>query len=336
MFVSVIIPCYNAAPYVAQTIGSVLEQTRPADEIIVVDDGSTDESVEVIRRFGDRVRLLEGRNGGAPATRNKGAVHASGDALMFLDADDVLGPTALEALVEGLAEYSDAVAACPWYRLEHKADRWVRRPPSCAPRRAGQSPLAAWLTGWYHPPCSVLWSRTAFERVGPWEESLTVNQDGHLMMQALARGVPLVLTGRGAAFYRRLRPADAPSVSGRRFTRQGLQAKLWVLDQLGHTLYEEGRLPAYRIPLDAALEQVAWETRDTCPEVGAEAIAVARRYTAYPWIRTARRVYRHAIAKTRFILGWGRRASGSQPPPQPLEDIRYGLDSSTNHECPDL
>jgi glycosyltransferase involved in cell wall biosynthesis len=118
MTLSVIIPCYNAEPFVAQTIRSVLEQTRPPDEIIVVDDGSTDGSVEVVRQFGDRVRLLTGRNGGASPTRNKGLDHATGDALMFLDADDVLGPTALEALTDALRP--GAIAACLWYRLDYE------------------------------------------------------------------------------------------------------------------------------------------------------------------------------------------------------------------------
>jgi glycosyltransferase involved in cell wall biosynthesis len=340
MRVSVVIPCYNAEPYIGQTIGSVLEQTRPADELLVVDDGSTDGSVEIARQFGDRVRLLTGRNGGAPATRNKGAAHATGDALMFLDADDVLGPTVLEVLTARLAEQSGAVAACPWYRLEYEDGRWVRRPPSCVPRRPGQPPLAAWLTGWYHPPCSVLWSRAAFERVGPWEEGLVVNQDGHLMMQALARGVPLVLADTGAAFYRRARLGDGSSVSGRRLSQEGLDAKLWVLDRLGQTLCDVGRLSEYRVPLDAALEQIAWEARDRHPEVAAAAAAVARRYTAYPWIRTMRRVRRRAASGLRAVTERIRRVTGLHQPPAPAsppKEVRYGLSEqpASSYERPD-
>jgi hypothetical protein len=336
MNVSVIIPCYNAEPYVAQTIGSVLEQTRPADQIIVVDDGSTDRSLEAVRPFGDRVLLLTGRNGGASPTRNKGLGHATGDALMFLDSDDVLGPTALEALVDSLRQRPGAVAACPWFRLEQEDGLWVKKPASCAPRRAGQDPLAGWLTGWYHPPCSVLWSREAFQTVGRWDERGGPNDDGHVMMQALARGVPLVLTEEGESFYRRLLPTDAPSVSSARLTAEGLSARLWVMEQVALTLRQRGRLHEYRVPLDEALERITRESdKEHHPEVAAEAVAVARRYAGYPWVRTVRRVRRRA---TGIISSVRRRASlqketrpAPKRSPQPSEVVEYGLVEGESH-----
>ena len=299
MTVSVIVPCYNAEPFVAETVRSALEQTRPPDEVLIVDDGSTDGSVEVVRQFGDRVRLLTGRNGGASPTRNKGLDHATGDALLFLDADDVLGPTALEALTDVLRP--GTIAACPWYRLDYEGGAWVRKPRSCAPRPPGRDALAGWLSAWYHPPCSVLWSRGAFDVVGRWDGRGGPNDDGHVMMQALARGVPLVLTERGEAFYRRLRPTDAPSVSSSRLTESGLDARLWVLEQVGQTLEAEGRLAEYRPFLDGSLERLAHEGRDH-PDVVRRATDVARRYTAYPWLRTRRRLGRRVAHEVRRLL----------------------------------
>lgn len=94
--VSVIIPAYNREKYLGPALQSVLDQTRPADEIIVVDDGSSDGTVEVARSFGDRVRCLSGAHGGASRARNLG-VHASrGDLLAFLDSDDLWVPEKLE------------------------------------------------------------------------------------------------------------------------------------------------------------------------------------------------------------------------------------------------
>lgn len=86
--VSVVIPAYNCERYIARTIDSVLAQTRPADEIIVVDDGSTDKTADVIRSFGDRVILIQQENAGASAARNTGIKAASGDWIAFLDGDD--------------------------------------------------------------------------------------------------------------------------------------------------------------------------------------------------------------------------------------------------------
>ena len=94
--VSIVIINFNYARYVGGAIESALAQTYGAKEIIVVDDGSTDGSREVIRAFGDRVRTVLQSNGGQTRAMNAGFAAASGEILMFLDADDMLAPDALE------------------------------------------------------------------------------------------------------------------------------------------------------------------------------------------------------------------------------------------------
>lgn len=94
--VSVIVPAFNAAPYLKETLDSVFAQTRVPAEVIVVDDGSTDNTCEIARSYGPRVRLLQRHQGGAAAARNLGASQSSGEWLAFLDADDVWVPTKLE------------------------------------------------------------------------------------------------------------------------------------------------------------------------------------------------------------------------------------------------
>jgi glycosyltransferase involved in cell wall biosynthesis len=96
MSVSVVIPAYNAGRYVARAIHSVLNQTRPADEIIVVDDGSVDNTAEVVRSFSDKVVLIQQANAGVSAARNTGILAAKGDWVAFLDADDEWLPFRLE------------------------------------------------------------------------------------------------------------------------------------------------------------------------------------------------------------------------------------------------
>lgn len=97
--VSVLITCHNYEAYVAQAIDSVLAQTRPADEIIVIDDGSSDGSVDVIKAYGDKVRLLVQPNKGQIAATNHVYAQSSGDIVMFLDADDLLAPQAIADVV---------------------------------------------------------------------------------------------------------------------------------------------------------------------------------------------------------------------------------------------
>lgn len=88
-FVSVIIPVYNAEKYLAEAIESVLAQAYHPIEIIVVDDGSTDNSAAVARKFGDRIQYIYQENSGAAMTRNRGIDRSHGEYLSFLDADDL-------------------------------------------------------------------------------------------------------------------------------------------------------------------------------------------------------------------------------------------------------
>lgn len=104
---SAIIPAYNAAACIARAIDSVLAQTWPAHEIIVVDDGSSDATAEIARRHGDRVRCFRQDNAGVSAARNAGAKVASGDWLVFLDADDWYYPDRLKTHAEMIARHGD-------------------------------------------------------------------------------------------------------------------------------------------------------------------------------------------------------------------------------------
>ncbi|HMQ53549.1 MAG TPA: glycosyltransferase family A protein [Anaerolineae bacterium] len=93
--ITVIIPVYNAALYLAEAMTSVLTQTHPPDEVLVIDDGSTDDSAAIARRFEARVQLVQQPNQGAAASRNRGVALAQGQVLAFLDADDVWLPDKL-------------------------------------------------------------------------------------------------------------------------------------------------------------------------------------------------------------------------------------------------
>ena len=100
MKVSVIIPNYNYGRFLRQAIQSAFDQTLKPHEILVVDDGSTDDSKEILREFGDKIIVIEQANEGVAAARNKGAEIATGDLLAFLDADDFWHPEKLEKQME--------------------------------------------------------------------------------------------------------------------------------------------------------------------------------------------------------------------------------------------
>lgn len=103
--ISVIIPVFNTEKYLAQAIQSVLDQTIQPDEIIIVDDGSTDKSLEVARKFRPLVKIILQENKGVGAARNTGNIAAAGDYLTFLDADDLWVENKIELQLNYLAGY---------------------------------------------------------------------------------------------------------------------------------------------------------------------------------------------------------------------------------------
>lgn len=111
--VSVIIPTYNRQAHVLRAIDCVLAQTVPVDEIIVVDDGSTDGSAEAIRnRYGSQVMVLHQQNQGVSAARNRGIRESRGEWIAFLDSDDVWLPTKMERQIEALATVGHGLGVC--------------------------------------------------------------------------------------------------------------------------------------------------------------------------------------------------------------------------------
>ncbi len=101
---SIIMPCYNAETYLAEAVGSALGQSEPDFELIVVDDGSTDRSLEVLAQFHDpRIQILQQKNQGAAAARNQGIQKAQGEWIAFLDADDLWLPDKLQTARAAIA-----------------------------------------------------------------------------------------------------------------------------------------------------------------------------------------------------------------------------------------
>jgi glycosyltransferase involved in cell wall biosynthesis len=111
-FVSVVIPTFNRSATIAAAIESVLQQTYHDIEVIVVDDGSTDGTPEVLRRFGDHVRVVRQANAGPSSARNRGVAIARGCLLAFLDSDDVWLPEKIERQVALLSRGGDAICCC--------------------------------------------------------------------------------------------------------------------------------------------------------------------------------------------------------------------------------
>lgn len=113
--VSIIIPCYNSQAYIADAINSALNQTYSNLEVVVVDDGSTDDSVNIIKSFGDRLKFEQSEHKGACAARNKGLSISQGEYIQFLDADDLLIEHKIETQLPFLLQDEADLVFCKGY-----------------------------------------------------------------------------------------------------------------------------------------------------------------------------------------------------------------------------
>jgi len=132
--ISVVIPSYNCAPFLRETVESVLSQTYPPIEILIVDDGSTDGSSDIACEFGDPVRVITQPNSGVSVARNRGIDEAQGEWIAFVDADDLWEPTKLERQMETLATEGADDAVClytDFYRFGGPVGYRVEVRPDC-------------------------------------------------------------------------------------------------------------------------------------------------------------------------------------------------------------
>lgn len=196
---SVVITCHNQGAFLAQAIESALAQTYPGVEVIVVDDGSTDETAEVAARYPD-VRLVSQPRAGLPAARNAGLGLCTGDVVTFLDADDRLLPHAVETGVRALLAHPEAACVAGHYRLIDAAGtvtaEWTRAPvdfdPYAALLRRNHIGMHA----------AVLYRRAVLVELGGFDTTLRACEDYDVYLR-LARAHDIHVHGVLIAEYRR-------------------------------------------------------------------------------------------------------------------------------------
>ncbi|MDE3084845.1 MAG: glycosyltransferase family 2 protein, partial [Verrucomicrobiota bacterium] len=186
--VSILIPCYNAAPWLAQTLESALAQTWPNKEIIVVDDGSGDDSASIARTYADRgVRLISQENRGSSAARNHAWRNAQGEFFQFLDADDLINPDKISAQLSTLASRSaGTLASCAWgrFRNDPANAKFIDEAVFGDFSPIDFLALSA-RTGVMMHPSAWLVPHAVADRAGPWDEALTLNDDGEYFCRVL-------------------------------------------------------------------------------------------------------------------------------------------------------
>jgi glycosyltransferase involved in cell wall biosynthesis len=242
--VSIVIPCRNGAAWLGAAIESGLGQSWKHLEIIVVDDASTDDSRDVAARYRDRgVVALDCARRGAAAARNAGLQRARGDFIQFLDADDVLDADKIRAQIERLADApAGAVASGAWARFrQHPSEAVFAAEPVWRDFSAPEEFLiASWRGGGMMANFAWLTPRAVLERAGPWDETLSLVDDGEYFCRVLLVASAVVFCGNARGFYR---SGAAPGLSRRR-DRAALLSGFTAIDLSCRLLLQRCSSPA--------------------------------------------------------------------------------------------
>ena len=198
--ISILIPCYNAQKWLRQAIESGLNQTYPHKEVIVVDDGSTDNSLDIIRSFGDRIIYETGINRGGNMARNRLLELSSGEWLQYLDADDYLLPNKVAKQIQYLEENPDTdIIYSPSIFQYHTGEKVTQE---ILPIPQPHDPWIL-LARWYLPQTgSPLWRKQAIIDVGGWKINQPCCQEHELYLRLLIAQKNFQYYKEAASVYR--------------------------------------------------------------------------------------------------------------------------------------
>jgi glycosyltransferase involved in cell wall biosynthesis len=278
--VSVIIPAHDAADTIAETMRSVLSQSWARIEPILVDDGSTDETGEIVRDIGkDAVRVIRQEQRGAAAARNVGLNSATGSYVQFLDADDILSATKIELQMRAL-EFagSRSIASCTWTHFEHDPAHAVHRPETVWTIEDPVEWLVRSLSGeGMMQPGAWLTPRSVIDDAGPWNESLSLHDDGEFFHRVLLCADRNIFVPDAIVYYR--------TVSGslsRRRSREAITSAFAVCQARQRLLLMVRDDAAARRAIATQYAQFAYEFAESAPDLSREALTLIRELRTEP------------------------------------------------------
>lgn len=200
--ISIVMPCYNATPYVEQAVASAMGQTYGNVELIVIDDGSTDGSEAVLARLAkshpERMHLLYTARVGPYPARNAGLKRVRGEFVAFLDADDWWQPTTLEKLHAAIGDNQADIAYCGWQNVGDG----IEGEPYVPPAYEAQDPVAHFLRSCPWPIHAALVKRDVMQRLGGFSERRFASMDYDFWLRALGEGARIKRVPEVLAYYR--------------------------------------------------------------------------------------------------------------------------------------
>ncbi len=200
MSVSVIIPAYNSAKTIERTLASVFAQDYSNIEIIVINDGSTDDTELVLKQYGDKIRYFTQINSGVSVARNLGFEKSTGEYIQYLDADDLLAKGKLSKQIKALKEKNADVAYGDWMRFT-EIDL-VYKELEIVSREMRLRPEIELIADFWTPLAALLYTRKIANKIGGWNTSLPVIQDARYALDAAIHQANFIYTPGVMGYYR--------------------------------------------------------------------------------------------------------------------------------------
>ncbi|WP_289055250.1 glycosyltransferase family 2 protein [Carboxylicivirga marina] len=204
--VSILIPLYNSESYIAETIQSALNQTWPNIEIIIVDDGSTDNSYVIAKGFeSTNVKVYQQQNSGACNARNYAFYLSTGEYIQYLDADDLLAPDKIEQQMQLFNQFGNSIVVSGiWGRFYESIQdvQWEEQ----VINKDYLSPINWLMDSWYGGGMAQtsIWlaPRHLIQNAGPWNEALKINQDGEFFSRVVMQADTIKFSANAKVYYR--------------------------------------------------------------------------------------------------------------------------------------
>lgn len=250
--VSVIIPTFNNAHLIGETVQSVFLQTHRPLEVIFVDDGSTDSTRDTVDEFREKYSsdpafeiryFFQGNKGGAIA-RNLGITKSRGEYIQFLDSDDLLSENKIALQMDAQKNLPEKTTAYGSWRYFEKHETSYRLYKLYDERKT-ENQLLNWISGWFVPSHAILWRRSDIATLGPWDESLKADQDGEYALRFLMAGGSFAFVENNTAYYRQSRNLKkVKSTVSRQATAESIQSRIGLVQQLETQFTQQKRLDA--------------------------------------------------------------------------------------------
>lgn len=235
--VSILIPSYNAGQWIAETLECCLAQTWPNNEIIVVDDGSKDDSLKIAKTFESRgVKVIAQPNAGSAAARNTALRHATGDYIQYLDADDLIDLRKIEVQVAALEANPGAIASGKWARF-FTSIKGITIPDEPTTRDFEPIEFLTFLANHHRmmPLHAWLVPRAVSDAAGLWDDRLSIDIDGEYFARVVVKSALIKFVPEAMCYYR---IGNAASVSRIR------NEKTWTSAFLANELFAKTVLAA--------------------------------------------------------------------------------------------